>query len=200
MQAHNSTTGSFRRELLPPPQTFYQKELGKLGKPRRGWAQGDCPFHKSESHKSFSVNLDSGGYYCHGCGSKGGDVLAFTMQRYRLPFKDAAQELGAWNESGKITRSEIRRQRQERERQREAEAAKAEADRKARIDARDLLHALERVKDQSSKRLARLRALSPALQESFGAEIERCWELLSELEPAIRDAEADYRKLAGMEA
>jgi hypothetical protein len=33
------------------------------------------------------------------CGARGGDVLAFHMQRYELRFIDAAKALGAWEVS-----------------------------------------------------------------------------------------------------
>ena len=70
-------TSGFDRAALPPPRTFYERELGRLSRLSRGWARGNCPFHKSKSGLSFSVHLDSGGFYCFGSGVKGGDLLAF---------------------------------------------------------------------------------------------------------------------------
>jgi DNA primase len=188
----------FQRELLPPPRTFYAKELGKLSRPSRGWAQGNCPFHESKSKRSFSVNLDTGGFYCHGCQAHGGDVLAFTMQRYRLHFKDAARELGAWDEAGKITRSEIERQRRKRERRAAEEAAKQEAERNARVEAANWLLTLKRIYDCASKRLSQLRSLPESEQAQSSAEIEQCWQLMSDYLPEIQAAEQEYSTLAGL--
>src|SRR5439155_10460673 len=121
---HVSTTGSrtqykfsFRRELLPPARSFYERELGKLSRPSRGWARGRCPFHESKSGFSFSVNLDSGGFYCFGCNAKGGDVVDFVKLRDRVDFRRAAQFLGAWREEdfSEAERCELQRQKSERE-------------------------------------------------------------------------------------
>jgi hypothetical protein len=89
-----------RRDLLPPAKSFYEKELGKLSRPSRGWAKANCCFHRSKSRTSFSVNLDSGAFYCHGCGAKGGDIVSFLRQRDGLGFKEACQQLGCWDEDG----------------------------------------------------------------------------------------------------
>jgi len=81
----------FDRSALPPARSFYERELGKLSRAdRKGWARvkAGCPFHASESKKSFFGHLD-GGFYCFGCGAKGGDVIAFVRQRYGLSFPDA---------------------------------------------------------------------------------------------------------------
>src|SRR5947209_20362957 len=94
------STGTFRKELLPPPKSFYTKEIGKLSRPSHGWARGNCPFHESTSRLSFSVNLDNGGFYCFGCQVKG-DLVSFVQQRYKLPFKEACSYLGAWRDDGK---------------------------------------------------------------------------------------------------
>lgn len=88
----------FRKDRLPPARVFYERELGSLSRPnRKGWALGRCPFHKSTSGRSFSVNVDSGEFRCFGCDAHGGDVLSFLRQRDGLSFKDAAQRLGAWD-------------------------------------------------------------------------------------------------------
>ena len=59
------------------------------------WRTVRCPFH-DDKHASLSINADTGGFLCHACGARGGDVLSFHMQRHGLDFKTAAQELGAW--------------------------------------------------------------------------------------------------------
>jgi CHC2 zinc finger len=92
----------FRKDKLPPARSFYEFELGKLTRPnRKGWAQARCPFHESKSGKSFSVNVDSGGFNCFGCDAKGGDLVSFLRLRDGLSFKEACERLGAWDESGK---------------------------------------------------------------------------------------------------
>jgi hypothetical protein len=95
-------TNRFRKDLLPPARSFYERELGELRRPARGWAspKAGCPFHDSESKTSFSVNLDTGGFYCFGCGAKGGDVVAFVMLRDKVDFKTAAKSQGAWDDGG----------------------------------------------------------------------------------------------------
>jgi hypothetical protein len=94
---------SFQRELLPPARTFYERELGgKLSRPNsKGWAMASCPFHQSKSGKSFSLNINSGGFHCFGCDAKGGDVLDFVKLRDGVDFPTAARSLGAWDEDGK---------------------------------------------------------------------------------------------------
>jgi DNA primase len=113
-------TSHFDRALLPPARTFYERELEKLSRPdRKGWAMGNCPFHKCRSGRSFSVSLEHGGFRCFGCDAKGGDVLAFVRLRDRLDFKQAAQSLGAWRVDMSPAETErLRRIQQERERHR----------------------------------------------------------------------------------
>jgi DNA primase len=84
----------FRREYLPTPRTYYERALS-ITAGRSGWRTVRCPFH-NDKHASLSVHLDHGGFRCHACGAKGGDVLAFHMLRHGLGFKAAAKELGAW--------------------------------------------------------------------------------------------------------
>jgi len=91
----------FRRESRPPARAFYARELGKLGRPNgKGWAMARCPFHKSESGRSFSINVDSGGFHCFGCDAKGGDVISFLMLLEGYDFKTACKVLGCWDEDG----------------------------------------------------------------------------------------------------
>jgi DNA primase len=89
------TLSSFDKSQLPLAKSFYERECGQLSRPdRKGWArvkQG-CPFHASESKKSFFVNLD-GGFYCFGCDARGGDVIEFVRRRYRLSFPEALKHL-----------------------------------------------------------------------------------------------------------
>jgi len=170
----------FDRSLLPPSRTFYERELGKLGREdRNGWSRvrSGCPFHASESKTSFYVHR-SGGFYCHGCNSKGGDVVAFMRQRYNLSFKQAAQELGCWVTDLQHQR-EIHQREQDHQRSREQEADRQEQERAERIAACRWLHATETL-----------------YREAIA---EHNWILMAELLPALRQAEAKYCELAGIE-
>ncbi len=65
-------------------------------RPAGGRLQGLCPFHQ-EKTPSFSVNEESGSFYCFGCHA-GGDVFEFSMRINGYDFKEAlehfADELG----------------------------------------------------------------------------------------------------------
>jgi DNA primase len=82
------------RERLPEPHAYYTSQ-GLTLKGGLEWKSGLCPFHP-DKQPSLRVRLDSGGFRCMACGVHGGDVLAFHMQRYGLPFVQAARALGAW--------------------------------------------------------------------------------------------------------
>jgi DNA primase len=55
---------------------------------------GPCPIHRSTSarSRSLSVNLDSGRYYCHKCGSHGNQLELWAAVN-RLPLYEAARDL-----------------------------------------------------------------------------------------------------------
>ena len=183
-------SGAFIPELIPPARTFYEKELGKLTRPSRGWARANCPFHESKSKTSFSVNLDSGGgFCCFGCGAKGGDPVDFVRLRYKLDFRGACRELGCWRESGltQAEKQQLDRERQERERIRKAEQVKGAQDRTRRLAVRDELHTAEKLKSDISARLRTLPANSP--------EAETCWEILQLLTTEIAENDRLYRSL-----
>ena len=99
-----ATTRAFRRELLPAAIPFYERELGRLGRPNHaGWCPCRCPFHNSKSGRSFAVHVD-GGFICRGCGVRGGDVISFLRLRDGLSFKEACQQLGCWDGSWQPTK------------------------------------------------------------------------------------------------
>lgn len=85
--------GEFIRDRLPDPVSYFEAEEVRLVGPGR-WKTGPCHFHGGSD--SLRVNTASGGWCCMACGVKGGDVLAFHMQRHGLPFVDAARTLGAY--------------------------------------------------------------------------------------------------------
>jgi len=189
----------FDRTQLPPPRSFYERELGKIGRAdRRGWAPANCPFHKSKSGRSFSVNLDSGCFYCHGCGAKGGDIVSFMRKRYNLSFRAACEQLGCWLANGPdpATQKRLRERREERERQRRQEEECKEQERQERIHAREALHGLERDYAAANHRLTQLRRGQPG---RYRGEEGLAWWFLADSLPRIREAEFVYRRLAGLE-
>ncbi len=171
----------FDRGSLPPARMVYEREFGQaLGRERRGWAQTKCCFHDGKSKTSLSVNLQEGQFCCFKCGAKGGDVVAFVRLRYKLTFIEAAKELGAWRDQVSPEQAEgLRRRQAERELERDERAAEVEAERVERIDAREHLHAVEALFDESTA--------------------EHDWYLMSELLPRVREAEERYWHLAGLE-
>ena len=85
--------GEFIRDRLPDPVSYFDAEDVRLVGPGR-WKTGPCHLHGGSD--SLRVNTASGGLCCMSCGAKGGDVLAFHMQRHGLPFVDAARALGVY--------------------------------------------------------------------------------------------------------
>jgi CHC2 zinc finger len=187
----NSNIGHFRRELLPPPHLVYERELGRLRPAGRDRAIGNCPFHKSSSGRSFSVDLANGLWYCHGCGF-GGDIVNFVMRRDGCSFKTACQTLGAWR--GDVTaneRVEIARREQEREWHRRRETEQKEAERRERLQIRNELHATVRIYyDLDSL----LHELGPV-----GSEADSCWSALPPTLDCRRLEESAYCDAAKLE-
>jgi DNA primase len=88
--------GKFNRDLLPSGVEYFER----YGIPLKGtgaWRDAICPFH-SDTKPSLRVRADNGAYSCMVCPAKG-DLLKFHMDRTGQQFKEAAKELGAWNES-----------------------------------------------------------------------------------------------------
>lgn len=172
----------FRKELLPPAAQFYASELGKLGRPSRGWARGNCPFHESKSGISFAVNLDSGGFYCFGCGAKGGDVISFLMLRESISFRRACEILGAWTDgTGECGRT-LERARYDRIATIQERIATEE--KRLRMELRAFLHSIDAIERDFSSRLQAER------------ESETCWEILSSLVDEKRRTESAYYLLS----
>jgi len=87
-------TRYFDRKLLPSPAKYYIQQFGKLCL-KSEWIKVSCCFH-DDHDPSLSLNMIHGGFICHACGSRGGDVLAFQMQHYHQSFKQAVTALDAW--------------------------------------------------------------------------------------------------------
>ena len=88
--------GEFIRDRLPAPVDYFDLEGVPLKGPGR-WKAGPCHFHGGSD--SLRVNVATGGWCCINCGTKGGDVLAYAMQRHGMDFIEAAKALGAWDEA-----------------------------------------------------------------------------------------------------
>jgi hypothetical protein len=189
-----SYRGYFRRELLPAPKPFLERELGQqLGRPgRNGWSKGNCPFHRSKSGKSFSFNVVTGAFYCFGCGAHGGDILQFVRLRYQLSFKEAAIRLGAWDGAPTpATVRELAAVRHGRERQREAEERQRAERRERLLLLRDRLHTALRLQREAIQQLDEI--------HRGGGDEEPCWELLSLLADYARECDREYCRVAGLE-
>lgn len=92
---------SYDRSLLPDPIAYFDAEgLPLTG--RATWRTTRCYLHGGSD--SMRVSTASGGWCCMACGAKGGDVLAYAMQRHGLEFVEAARSLGAWLDDGKPQR------------------------------------------------------------------------------------------------
>jgi DNA primase len=75
------------------PEVYFTKELPNFKLIRSSkWLTVNCSFH-ADSKPSMRINLESGGFFCHSCGAKGGDIISFEMQRSGLSFKQAIDKL-----------------------------------------------------------------------------------------------------------
>ena len=92
--ASPKTQGKFSRKDLPSSITYYEKQGIQL-KGSGAWRDAICPFHK-DTKPSLRINIERGAYRCMACGACGGDVLAFHMHLYSMPFILACKALGAW--------------------------------------------------------------------------------------------------------
>ena len=79
------------KDKLPTPFNYYRKQFSGLHQSGE-WVNVTCCFH-SDKNPSLSLNLQSGGFFCHACGAKGGDVIAFHRQRFSLGFIEAVAQL-----------------------------------------------------------------------------------------------------------
>jgi hypothetical protein len=179
------------RSLLLPPRTFYEREGFALARPgRNAWtmAKGQPPCHTSKSGRSFSVNLNHGGFQCFGCGAKG-DQIKYAMIRDRCDFKTACKTLGIWREGiTSAERVEITRREQEREWHRQREEQRKESERRNRIALADQLHTTVRLYQKTSGELQKL-----------GPGADDHWAALSLLLDDSRMTEADYCRAARLD-
>jgi len=69
---------------------FYSKYIPNL-KPDVAQQNVLCLFHE-EAVGSLSINLETGYYFCHGCGEKG-DIYTFVMRQEHCGFKEAKYKI-----------------------------------------------------------------------------------------------------------
>ena len=87
------------RNLLPSPVHYYKKIFPGFTS-GSGWTNVCCCFH-NDRNPSLSINLKSGGFLCHACGAKGGDLIAFTQLHKGIGFRESVSHLIAFKKGGK---------------------------------------------------------------------------------------------------
>lgn len=93
----NVRKSRFNRNRLPSPETFWASH-GVTFKSRKGWIITKCIFH-DDHRPSLSINTETGGFFCHACGAKGGDVVSAHQLLAGCGFVTAVKALGAWEDS-----------------------------------------------------------------------------------------------------
>ena len=88
-------SGQFLRDMLPAPADVLARAGVAVKRAERTQLIACCPFH-AERNASFAMNAKTGAFKCLACGEGGSDHLDFYQRVTGLCFKDAAQELGAW--------------------------------------------------------------------------------------------------------
>lgn len=85
--------GVLDKSRLPSPAQYYRQQRIQL----RGsgiWRTALCPLH-DDQNPSLSVNIETGGYKCFGCGESGGDVIDFHRAKHGYSFLEAIVDLDA---------------------------------------------------------------------------------------------------------
>ena len=85
------------RRSLPSPLSYLASAGIRIGKRGGDWIGVCCPIHKggAEKNPSMSVEVNTGGFFCHSCGIKGGDIVALhRLIHPNLGFREAVADLG----------------------------------------------------------------------------------------------------------
>lgn len=77
------TADFLKREI--DPSYFYHQELPEVELNRYGQV---CCFCEDKSG-SMRINLETGAFKCIACGVSGGDIIAFTITRYKIQMPEA---------------------------------------------------------------------------------------------------------------
>lgn len=92
VMSHRLTANYIKSRINP--RDFYCTELPTAAIKKQGWNDGGiCPFHADRNPGSFQVNAEHGAFKCFACGTKGGDIIDFTIERYRLSYRDALTKI-----------------------------------------------------------------------------------------------------------
>lgn len=102
-------SGGFNRDRLPD-WPAYADQAGLTLHGRGRWRNALCEFH-DDAQPSMRINVETGGWICMSCATKGGDVLSHYMRRTGADFVTAARALGAWTDGGtsNVSREQPRR-------------------------------------------------------------------------------------------
>lgn len=99
-------SAGFDRTRLPTwPDYAASEGLALVG--RGKWRNVLCDFH-DDTKPSMRVNVESGGWICMSCRTKGADVLDHYMQKHGISFVAAARVLGAIDDKGQPLRPQRR--------------------------------------------------------------------------------------------
>ncbi|MDO9271083.1 MAG: CHC2 zinc finger domain-containing protein [Methylobacter sp.] len=75
------------------PSYFYRQELPNAKLNRHGWNYGQsCCFCEDKSG-SLRIDLETGAFKCIACGVSGGDIIEFTITRYKIQMAEALAKL-----------------------------------------------------------------------------------------------------------
>jgi hypothetical protein len=194
-------TGRYEKASLPNPREFFESELScQLSRAdHRGEARGNCCFHSSKSRRSFTVNLQTGTWFCFGC-AFGGDQVSFLRRRYGLSFIDACKSLGAWVEDGTLRPRPAKKTEPTSPIRLLAEAVINDPTKAPeqiqRIELRNEIQVLVEIQADVSNRLSLLLRGGPPAYES---EVEDCWGAMSLVCEDLRNCEAEYMAAIGAE-
>lgn len=131
-----------------------------------------CPFHEE---RTASLKIYPDGFYCFGCGAHG-DQIDFVRTMEGCSFREAAAMLGGHDDPKGEDSSRAIRQRRDEAAKKDREKAEA---RRAYLEACNLLHAVEDVRDRhevGSEMWMAAVAEIPILEGRADELLERLWE------------------------
>ena len=95
------SANQFQRDRLPEPTAYYRDTAGLPLTGKGKWVTTRCEFH--DGSDSMRIHTETGAFKCMAeCGARGGDVLAYHRAARGLGFVEAARELGAYVDDGKL--------------------------------------------------------------------------------------------------
>ena len=94
---------TFIRERMPDAQSYFAN-MGLVLTGKGKWRTTECQFHNGSD--SLRVNVETGGWVCMSCMTKGGDAVSHHMQLHGLDFAATCALLGCWQNDGKPYREQ----------------------------------------------------------------------------------------------